>query len=141
MSPLLGCCGVGRRRRKYRKPQLLRPIRRLPTIFECPNCGARALSVEIRKREKNERGEVKAIIRCGKCGLYAEMWVPEIFQPVDVYSRFLDAFLEGSIEYKFTKEGGEAELSLEELAAGEEEEVGEAAGESGGGVEEEEEQW
>jgi len=131
---------VGRRRRKYRKPQLLRPMRRLPTVFECPHCGARALSVEIRKKERNERGEVKAVIRCGNCGLYAEMWVPEIFQPVDVYSRFLDAYLEGRIEVEFRKEGGgERELSIEELAAGSEE--GEEIGESGEGSEGEAWRW
>ncbi len=131
---------MGRRRRKYRKPQLLRPMRRLPTVFECPHCGARALSVEIRKKERNERGEVKAVIRCGNCGLYAEMWVPEIFQPVDVYSRFLDAYLEGRIEVEFRKEGGgERELSIEELAAGSEE--GEEIGESGEGSEGEAWRW
>jgi len=130
---------MGRRRRKYRKPQLLRPMRSLPTVFECPHCGAKALSVEIRKKERNERGEVKAVIRCGRCGLYAEMWVPEIFHPVDVYSRFLDAYLEGRIEVEFRKEGGEggeAELSIEDLVSesGEGEEV---EGEGRGGPEEE----
>jgi len=130
---------VGRRRRKYRKPQLLRAPRRLPTVFECPHCGARALSVEIRKKERNERGEVKAIIRCGNCGLYAEMWVPEIFQPVDVYSKFLDAYLEGRIEVKFTKEGG-GEISLSELAAGSEESGGEELEEHGEGGESAEEE-
>jgi transcription elongation factor Elf1 len=135
---------VGRRRRKYRKPQLLRPMRRLPTVFECPHCGARALSVEIRKKERNEKGEVKAIIKCSKCGLYAEMWVPEIFQPVDVYSRFLDAYLEGRIEVEFRKKEGESgeagELSIEELMeqGGEGEEV---EGESGGEAEEKTWSW
>ena len=131
---------MGRRRRKYRKPQLLRPVRRLPTVFECPHCGARALSVEIRKKERNERGEVKAVIRCGRCGLYAEMWVPEIFQPVDVYSKFLDAYLEGSIEVEFRKSGeagesSEQELSLEELTGSGE--GGEVEEEGRGGAEEE----
>lgn len=128
---------MGRRRRKYRKPQLLRPQRTLPTVFECPHCGARALTVEINRKKRNEQGQVLAVIRCGNCGLYAEMWVPEIYQPVDVYSKFLDAYLEGTIEYKFTKEGGEKKLSLEELAgeSGEVEEV--EAGEGGEESEEE----
>jgi len=131
---------LGRRRRKYRKPQLLRPVRRLPTVFECPHCGARAVSVEIRRKERNELGEVKAIVRCGKCGLYAEMWVPEIFQPVDVYSRFLDAYLEGRINVEFRGPGGgERELSIEELAAGGSE--GEEVERSGGGAEEEAWSW
>jgi len=124
---------LGRRRRKYRKRQLLRPQPRLPTVFECPHCGARAISVEIKKKERNERGEVKAIIRCGNCGLYAEMWVPEIFQPVDVYSKFLDAYLEGRIEVKFLKKAEERTISLEELGA---EETGFETGESGAESEE-----
>ncbi|BES80734.1 zinc-binding protein [Pyrodictium abyssi] len=136
---------MGRRRRKYRKPQLLRAPRALPTIFDCPHCGARAVSVEMRKKEKNERGEIKAVVKCGKCGLYAEMWVPEIFQPVDVYSKFLDAYLEGRLEYTFIKEGGEATLSLEELASegeeGEEAVEGGEAWESGSGAEEEGRGW
>ena len=129
---------MGRRRRKYRKPQLLRPQRTLPTEFECPHCGARALTVEINKKARNEAGLVKAIIRCGNCGLYAEMWVPELYQPVDVYSKFLDAYLEGTIEYKFTKEGG-GKISLEKLAEEGEEEV--EAGEGGEEPEEEAGLW
>ncbi len=102
-------------------------------MFECPHCGARAISVEIKKKERNERGEVRAIIRCGNCGLYAEMWVPEIFQPVDVYSKFLDAYLEGRIEVKFLKKAEERTISLEELGA---EETGFETGEGGAESEE-----
>ncbi len=128
---------MGKRRRKYRKPQLMRPLRRLPTVFECPHCGAKALTVEIRKKERNEQGLVKAVITCGNCCLYAEMWVPEIYQPVDVYSKFLDAYLEGTIEYTFTEgcEGEGGKVSLEELGEGEEVEEG------GEGAEEEAELW
>ena len=108
---------MGRRRRKYKKRPLLRAPRIMPTVFECPHCGAKAMTVEIKKKERNEQGYVKSIIRCGNCSLYAEMWVPEIFQPVDVYSKFLDAYLEGRIEYRFTKAEGEKTISLEELAS------------------------
>ncbi len=123
---------MGRRRRKYRKPQLLRPPRRLPTVFECPNCGSRMLTVDINKKARDESGNVLATIRCGKCGLYAEMHVPEIYHPVDVYSKFLDAFIEGKAEYTFKKEAAEISVSalLGEAEAGE-------AGESGEGAEEE----
>ena len=93
---------MARRRKKYRKIPL-RPRPTMPTVYECPHCGARMLSVTIEKKERNEQGLVKAVIRCGSCGLQAVMWVPEIFQPVDVYSKFLDAFLEGKIEYTFLK--------------------------------------
>jgi len=128
---------VGRRRKKYKKIQLLRPQRRLPTIFECPNCGARMLSVELDKKQKNEKGEILAKVKCGHCGLYTEMWVPQIFQPVDVYSKFLDAYLEGTVEYKILKAEGESTPSqaLEELMAASEaavEEESEEAGAEGG---------
>ncbi len=107
---------MGRRRKKYRKRISLRPQPRLPTIFDCPNCGARMMTVTIDKKRRHGR-TVVAVITCGKCGLYAEMEVPDIYAPVDVYSKFLDAFLEGRIEYKFKGgESGEAEVSLSELA-------------------------
>ncbi|HIQ55343.1 MAG TPA: zinc-binding protein [Pyrodictium sp.] len=109
---------MGRRRKRYKKIQLLRPPRRLPTIFECPNCGARMLSVELDKKQKNDKGEILAKVKCGHCGLYTEMWVPQIFQAVDVYSKFLDAYLEGTIEYKILKEGASTSSQvLEELMA------------------------
>jgi len=136
LMELDGVVELGRRRRKFRKPLLTRPLRTLPTIFECPHCGARAVSVDIRKNERNEQGLVHAIIRCGNCGLYAEMWVPEIYHPVDVYSKFLDAYLEGRIEYKFVKE--EKKVSLEELASGESIDANREGGER---AEEEAEEW
>jgi transcription elongation factor Elf1 len=93
---------MARRRKKYRKiPLRPRPV--MPTIYECPNCGSRMLSVTLDKKSRNEQGLIKAVVRCGSCGLYAEMWVPEIYQLVDVYSKFLDGFLEGKVEYTFTK--------------------------------------
>ena len=126
---------MGRRRKKYKKIQLLRPQRRLPTIFECPNCGVRMLSVEFDKKQKNEKGEILAKVKCGHCGLYAEMHVPPIFQPVDVYSKFLDAYLEGTIEYKILKTKKEsASQALKELMAASEAAVeeGEEASTKGG---------
>ncbi len=105
----------------------------MPTLYRCPNCEAEALSVEINKKEvDSETGYYKAIIRCGNCGLYAEMYVPPIYQPVDVYHKFLDAFLEGKIEYKVLKKSEERRLSLEELASEGGEEHEEMEGESEG---------
>ncbi|MET1129202.1 MAG: zinc-binding protein [Thermoproteota archaeon] len=105
---------MGRRRRKYRKRIPVSVPRRLPTVYECPNCGARALSVTINKKVRNEAGEVEAVIKCGKCGLVATMFVPSIYEAVDAYSKFLDKFLEGKVEVKFA-ETEEATLSLAEL--------------------------
>ncbi|WP_048192148.1 zinc-binding protein [Pyrolobus fumarii] len=106
---------MGRRRKRRKKLIIRRPT--MPSAFRCPNCEAETLVVEINKKEVDQNtGYYKAIIKCGTCGLQAEMWVPPIFQPVDVYSKFLDGFLEGKIEYKILKSGEERRLSLEELA-------------------------
>ncbi len=113
--------GVGRRRRKYRK-RPLRPRPVMPTVFECPNCGARVLAVSFNRKEKDEQGRILAEIKCSSCGLYATMWVPELFQPVDVYSRFYDAFIEGRAEYTIVKE----EASREGVSIVEARESGEA---------------
>ncbi len=122
---------MGRRRKRRKKLIIRRPT--MPTVFRCPNCEAETLTIEIDKKQQNEMGYYKAIIRCGNCGLYAEMWVPPIFQPVDVYSKFLDAFIEGRVEevtekfeLKSLKTAEERRLSLEELAG---EEHGEEYGE------------
>ncbi len=94
------------RRRKRRKIQIRRPLRTLPKIFQCPNCGVKAVTIELDKNTK------KAVIRCGNCKLYAELEVPSAFHEVDVYAKFLDLFYEGSLEYTFL-EGEEVEEAKE----------------------------
>lgn len=94
------------RRRKRRKIQIRRPLRTLPKIFQCPNCGVKAVTIELYKDTK------RATIRCGNCKLYTELEVPSAFHEVDVYAKFLDLFYEGSLEYTFL-EGGEVEETKE----------------------------
>ena len=128
---------MARRRKKYRKRLLMRQPLRPPDRFDCPNCGAKALTVTIDRKDVDDEGKVKAIIRCSKCGLYAEMRVPKIYEAVDVYSKFLDGFLEGTIEYTFTKpQGGEGTLKLDELVGEGESSSGEEPGKSREEVEE-----
>lgn len=86
------------RRRKKRKLIARRPRKTIPNVFQCPNCGKMAITVKLNKLIN---GVKHAIVRCGNCGLYAEMDVPEIFQNVDVYGRFLDGFYSGTLEYNF----------------------------------------
>jgi len=100
---------LGRRRKKYKKP--IRKIRKVPKIFQCPNCGARTLTIKFDKLDLP--GYKKAIITCGTCGLYHEMQVPELYEPVDVYGRFIDGFEEGEIEVEFRKKTGETGGELE----------------------------
>ncbi len=101
---------MGRRRKKYKR--VIRRVRRIPSVFHCPHCGSRSLTIEFKKGgESIEPGMKTAIIRCGNCGLYAEMVVPELYEPVDVYNKFVDAYNEGTIELQFTKrEESEEEL-------------------------------
>ncbi len=95
---------MGRRRKKYKK--VVRKVRRIPSVFQCPNCGSRSLTIEFNK-EFDEEGRKIAVIRCGTCGLRAEMHVPEIYETVDVYGKFIDRFTEGTIEITFVKKAEE----------------------------------
>ncbi len=100
---------VGRRRKKYKK--IIRKVRRIPSVFQCPNCGSRSLTIELGK-ELDEEGRKLAVIRCGNCGLRAEMRVPEIYETVDVYGKFIDMFTEGTIEITFVKKTEEEALEI-----------------------------
>lgn len=91
------------RRRKRRKIQPRKPLRTLPKIFQCPNCGVKAVTIEMDKNTK------KATIKCGSCKLYTELEIPTAFHEVDIYAKFLDLFYEGKLEYKFLEEEEESE--------------------------------
>lgn len=99
---------MGRRRRKrYKKP--IRVVKKLPTMFQCPVCGQVTLSISI------DRDARVARIVCtnSECGLRCVVKnVPEIFQPVDVYARFLDAYAKGEAE-TFCSEEMSEEISEE----------------------------
>lgn len=100
------------RRRKKRRLIARRPKKTIPSVFQCPNCGKIAITVEL---NKPTTGGVKhAVVKCGNCGLYTEMNVPEIFQNVDVYGIFLDRFYSGTLKYSFITPAEEEKT--EELA-------------------------
>ncbi|HIQ03821.1 MAG TPA: hypothetical protein EYH40_05335 [Desulfurococcales archaeon] len=86
---------MGRRRKKYKK--IVKRVRKIPSIFQCPHCGRISLTVEINKER------TKAIIQCGSCGLQSELEIAPIFQPVDVYGKFIDMYHSGVAEVKFVK--------------------------------------
>ncbi len=89
-------------RRRKRRKIIRRVIRRIPSVFECPNCGRRAVTVEIDKKDS------KAVVRCGECELKAEFKYSPVYKPVDFYNMFVDAFYEGRLLQIASVTGGGA---------------------------------
>jgi len=91
---------MGRRRRR-RKIIVRRPT--LPTMFQCPNCGAQTLIIEIVYDKKTK--ERKAKIRCASCGLVHEEPVESpIIDRAVIYGRFIDKFYAGEIKVPESEE-------------------------------------
>lgn len=80
------------RRRKSRKKISLKPKKRLPKVFTCPNCGATVVNVSVNKR----LGRVRVL--CSNCGLEAELDFSYGFLPVDYFSKFVDLYYQGMIK-------------------------------------------
>jgi len=97
---------MARRRKRYKR--IVRPRKRLPTMFQCPLCGYVALSVHIDRKHR------RAFIVCGnpsckfKCVVNN---VPDIFREVDVYGKVVDAVSKGNYEYCHEYEEVEVEES------------------------------
>jgi transcription elongation factor Elf1 len=96
---------VGRRRKKNKRA--VKRIKKIPDIFQCPHCSQKSLVIKFEK--SGIPGYKIAKIMCGSCGLYYEMQVPELYEPVDVYAEFLDKYENGEIKPEFRKpvESGE----------------------------------
>jgi transcription elongation factor Elf1 len=72
-----------------------------------PRCSSRALTIVIKK--KNE-SRAYAIVSCGSCGLYDDedfQDIPVVYQPIDVYAKFIDLFNTGVARIKEVKGGEE----------------------------------
>ncbi len=80
---------MGRRRRK-KEIRIVK--RRIPKIYSCPRCGQESVRVNI------DRNKAISRVLCGACGLAWETNIKSYEEPVDIYSRFVDAFLNGEIE-------------------------------------------
>ncbi len=104
---------MGRRRKKYKK--MIRKRRRIPTVFQCPACGSRNLTIRFEKKTSGEEGFGAggkiAIIRCGKCGLCYRLRVPNIYEAVDAYNKFIDLFTENKLDELEECSGTEQEES------------------------------
>lgn len=77
---------MGRRKRRRARARLV-PRRRLPTVFQCPSCGATAVSVRVAKGK-----EKKVVVSCANCGLMGEYEYNQYLHPVDYFSKFLDDY-------------------------------------------------
>ncbi|MEM4699385.1 MAG: hypothetical protein QXT74_00335 [Candidatus Nezhaarchaeales archaeon] len=77
--------------RKRRRKVIRRLPKRIPKVFNCPNCDSKSVTVDIDRR----RGV--ALVRCGTCGIQAEVEAPEVFEDVHVFNKFVDLFYEGKI--------------------------------------------
>lgn len=93
-------------RRRKRRKVIVKRVVKIPTVFECPHCASRTLSITI-KRKGEDRSS--AIVSCGNCGLvddedFAD--IPSIYQPIDVYSKFIDLYISGKARIRFSSERG-----------------------------------
>ncbi|MEB2836139.1 MAG: hypothetical protein GSR80_000157 [Desulfurococcales archaeon] len=121
---------MGRRRRK--KIKRVRRTRKLTSIryFECPICGQPTLTIDFEKL-KDKPGFKKAIVKCGSCGLYLELEVPELYERIDVYNKVVDMAYEGKLG-EAQVEGEEAGEAGDELAEALAEALAEEAGDGDG---------
>jgi len=72
---------MGRRRRKT-APR--RPIRTIPSVFNCPRCGRATVRVEL------DRNSGQAEVHCSNCDVQATITITPLTEPVDVYGEFVD---------------------------------------------------
>jgi len=73
---------MGRRRRKV--VRILK--KRLPQVFLCPRCGKETIRVRLVK------GEDRAMLHCGGCGLTDEFPTRQPYKDIDVYCKFTDKY-------------------------------------------------
>lgn len=73
---------MGRKRKRIVRTK---PIPSLPTVFDCPKCGAsKTLNIDIDRKIRT------AIILCGKCKTQVTRPIRPIEERVDVFGNWLD---------------------------------------------------
>jgi transcription elongation factor Elf1 len=78
--------------RRKRKKVVYKPVRRLPRVFSCPNCGHKTIKTRI------EKDKSKAMVICGFCELEQQVEASQITEPVDAFGDFIDIYFK-SQEY------------------------------------------
>lgn len=78
--------------RRKRKKVVYKPVRKLPKVFSCPNCGHKTIKTRI------EKNKSKAMVICGFCGLEQEVDASQLTEPVDAFGDFIDIYFK-SQEY------------------------------------------
>lgn len=79
---------MGRRKRRKQVPKKV--VRKLPTIFSCPQCGKQTLSISLKKRLEGDWVLAEAV--CGECGFCARLRITPIQQAVDAYGKLVDLY-------------------------------------------------
>ncbi len=114
-------------RRRKRRKRIVKRVKMPSRYFQCPRCGAMTLTVDFVKELDGRRprpGHKLAVAKCGTCGLYCVLEVPEILDRVDVYNKIVDLVYEDRIDecQPGGEEGVEAVADEEVAPGGEEEE-------------------
>lgn len=89
---------MGRRRKRRRV--IVKRVAKIPTVFTCPRCSSKSLSISIKKKDEYR---AYAVITCGSCNLLDDedfTDIPAIYQAVDVYAKFIDLYTSGQAKIK-----------------------------------------
>ena len=70
----------------------------MPTVFDCPSCGAEAIRTKILKNSN------RATIQCGACGLKDEFGTTPSAKIIDAYCEFADRYYSQPVEEKPVEE-------------------------------------
>ena len=81
---------MGRKRKRIVRTK---PIPSLPTVFDCPKCGAsKTLNIDIDRKIRT------AIILCGRCKTQIARPIRPIEERVDVFGNWLDELEAATLE-------------------------------------------
>jgi len=86
--------------RRKRKKVVLRAIRVVGKIFNCPNCGHKTMKVNMKYRKTKEG---KVLVKCGHCQLEQAVKYTEITEPIDAYGDFIDIWYKDQEYERLTK--------------------------------------